>query len=240
MDRYTDTTFIWMTWGSLKGRRVEIDSSKNLSSVDTINTYVSFQHFENDARLWYYDPVVPRVQLPFWQENKVWTWYVLGTNGTISLPFQTEDIVPNSNFKTYVRLISNGSDITNGAHKVGIGINSKSISDSINFNYKQTVNLFSTFSSNLLVNGSNKLNIIDLPTGASFQQILLDWVDIEYERYTNAINDSLYFQFPNILSKKMRVIKITNITVPDSDLILYKVKPDTIKFTNFLIIRYIN
>ncbi len=235
MDRYTDTTFIWMTWGSLNGRRVEIDSSKNLSSVDTIDTYVSFQHFENDARLWYYDPVVPRVQLPFWQENKVWTWYVLGTNSTISLPFQAEDVVPNSNFKTYVRLISNGSDITNGAHKVGIGINSKSISESINFNYKQTVNLFSTFSSNLLVNGSNKLNIIDLPTGASFQQILLDWVDIEYERYTSAINDSLYFQFPNILSKKMRVIKITNITAPDSDLILYKVKPDTIKFTNFLI-----
>ena len=64
-----------------------------------INTYLNFQHFENDVRLWYYDPVVPRVQLPFWQENKVWTWSVLGTNGTVSQLFQAEDIVPNSFLK---------------------------------------------------------------------------------------------------------------------------------------------
>ena len=107
--------------------------------------------------------------------------------------------------------------------------------DSISFDYKETVNLFSTISSALLNNGNNILNIVDLPTSASFQQVLLDWVDIEYERYTKAINDSLYFQFPATLSKNIRVIKITNITLPDSDLVLYKVKPDTVKITNFII-----
>ena len=235
LNRYTDTTYIWLTWGGEYVRKIKVDSSSNLSSTDTINTYLNHQHFEKDVRLWYYDSVDPRVQLPFWQENKVWTWNVLGTNGTISQPFQAEDIVPNSTFKTYVRMISNGSDIQNGAHKVGIGINSKSILDSLSFNYKQTVNLFSTFSSGLLKDGSNTLNIMDMHTAASFQQILIDWIDIEYERYLNAINDSLYFQFPNTISKKIRVIKISNITSSNSNLLLYKVKPDTIKFTNFLI-----
>ena len=235
LNRYTDTTYIWLTWGGQDGTIIKVDSSSNLSSTDTINTYLNYKHFEKDVRLWYYDPVVPRVQLPFWQENKVWTWNVLGTNGTISLPFQAKDVVPNSTFKTYIRLISNGADIQNSAHKVGVGINSKSIIDSLSFNYKQTVNLFSEFSSDLLKDGSNILNIIDLPTTASFQQILTDWVDIEYERYLNVINDSLYFQFPNTTSKKIRVIKISNITSSSSNLLLYKVKPDTVKFTNFLI-----
>ncbi len=235
LNRYTDTTYIWMTWGNQKGRRVEVDSTSNLSVTDTLDTYLNYQHFENDERLWYYDPVIPRVQLPFWQENKVWTWKVLGTNGTLAIPFETDNISANSNFNTYVRMISNGADILNGAHEVGIGVNSKTIIDSITFDYKKTVNLFSSFPSGLLKNGSNVLNIVDLPTNASFQQILLDWVDVEYERYTSAVNDSLFFQFPGSLTKNIRVVKITNITSPDSDLILYKVKPDTIKFTKFFV-----
>ena len=160
----------------------------------------------------------------------------MGTNGTIALPFQTSNIVPNSSLKTYVRLISYASDAQTNAHNVGIGVNTKSIEDSITFNFKQTANLFSTLSSNVLKEGTNTLNIMDLPTSATFQQLLLDWVDIEYYRYTNAVNDSLYFKFPDSLSSKLRVIKITNITLPDTSLLLYKVKPDTIKMDNFSLI----
>jgi hypothetical protein len=235
MNRYTDTTFVWLSWGWQNGRRINIDSSNGLTSTDTINTYLNFQHLEQDVRLWYYDSVIPRVQFPNWQENKVWTWDVLGLNGTISIPFQTTDVVPNSTFKTYVRLISYAADIQTNAHKVGVGINSKTVLDSATFDFKQTANLFSTIPSDLLKSGSNSLKIIDLPTSATLQQILLDWIDIEYDRYTNAINDSLYFQFPTSLTKGIRTIKITNISLPDSDLTLYKVKPDIIKFTNFSI-----
>jgi len=233
MNRYTDTAFVWLSWGGGNGERIRIDSSSNTSIKDTLNYYLNFQHFENDVRLWYYDSVIPRVQFPYWQENKVWTWQILGTNGTISLPFQTTNIVPNSNLKTYVRLISNASDVTTNAHKVGVGVNSRTIQDSITFNFKQTANLFSTLPSSDLKEGTNTLNIMDLPTSATFQQILLDWVDIEYYRFINAINDSLYFKFPDTLISKLRVIKITNITLPDTSLILYKVRPDTIRFNNF-------
>ncbi|MHB1686875.1 MAG: C25 family cysteine peptidase [Ignavibacteriaceae bacterium] len=235
MDRYTDTTFLWFTWGGQNGYRVNIDSSVSSQTTDTLNSYLNLQHFENDVRLWYYDSVVPRVQLPFWQENKVWTWNVLGTNSTISLSFQASNIIPNSPLKTYVRLISNAADIQTNAHKVGAGVNTNSIMDSVTFDFKQTANLFSTFSSNILNNGANTLNITDLPTSATFQQILLDWVDVEYYRNISAVNDSLYFKFPDSLSKKLKAIKITNITSPDSNLILYKVYPDTIKFENFFL-----
>ncbi len=233
MDRYTDTTFIWLTWNGQNGHRIKIDSAVNILAIDSLTSYLNFQHFENDLRLWYYDSVVPRVQLPFWQENKVWTWNVLGTNSTISIPFQSTNIVPNSPLKTYVRLISNAADIQTGAHKVGVGVYTNSIKDSIAFDFMQTANLFSTFSSNVLNIGTNTLNITDLPTNATFQQILLDWVDVEYYRTISAINDSLYFKFPDSLTSKLRKIIITNIISSDSNLILYKVFPDTVKFENF-------
>lgn len=233
MDRYTDTTFIWLTWNGQSGHRIKIDSTVNSLLIDSLTSYLNFQHFENDLRLWYYDSVVPRVQLPHWQENKVWTWNVLGTNSTISLPFQATNIVPNSLLKTYVRLISNATDIQTSAHKVGASINTNSIKDSITFNFMQAANLFSTFPSNVINNGTNKLNITDLPTDATFQQILLDWVDIEYYRKLSAINDSLYFKFPDSLSTKFRKIIITNITASESNLALYKVFPDTVKFEKF-------
>ena len=64
----------------------------------------------------------------------------------------------------------------------------------------------------------------------------MDWIDIEYYRSLTAANDSLYFQFPDTLISKSRVVKITNVTLPDSDYILYKVKPDTVRIQNFIII----
>ena len=233
MARYTDTTFIWFTWNGQDGHRIKIDSTVNSIVADSLTSYLNFQHFENDVRLWYYDSVVPRVQLPYWQENKVWTWNVLGTNSSISLPFQATNIVPNSFLKTYVRLISNAADIQTKAHKVGTSVNSSNIKDSITFDFRQTANLYSTFPSNVLNNGSNTLYITDLPTSAAFQQILLDWIDVEYYRTISAINDSLYFKFPDSLSAKLRKIVITNITSSDSALTLYKVFPDNVKFENF-------
>ncbi len=235
MDRYTDTTFVWLTWGGNPGDRISISSLSNPSITDTLTSYLNKSHFENDVRLWYYDSIVPRVQLPFWQENKVWTWIVLHTGNVFSLPFNASDIVPNTNVKTYVRLISNGADIQQNAHKIGVGLNTTTVQDTIIFNYKQTVNFNSTFSSANLVQGSNNLRVSGLQTQGTFQQVLLDWIDIEYYRNLNSINDSLYFQFPDSLQTKVRVIKITNINLSNSQYVLYKVKPDTVKFQNFVI-----
>ena len=147
MDRYTDTTFVWITWGNDSGYRVKINNSTNLPDIDTLTSYLNLTHFENDVRLWYYDSIIPRVQLPYWQENKVWTWQVLGTGSISPLTFNASNIVPNSIVKTYVRLISNGADIQVNAHKIGVGLNTSSPQDNITFNYKQTVNFNSTFPS---------------------------------------------------------------------------------------------
>ncbi len=232
MNRYSDTTIVWLTWSGVKGERIKVVNTDTNNSNDTLTSYINLQHFEKDVRLWYYDASVPRVQLPFWQENKVWTWAFWGTGGGFSLPFTVSDAVPGSRFHTVARLISNAADVQVNAHKVGISINSNPVADTISFDYTQTVNFSSYFPTGILNNGSNTLKLTGLPTAGTFQQVLLDWIDIEYYRELDASNDSLYFAFPDSLSKKLRIIKISNIG-SDSSFILYKVKPDTVKMENY-------
>ena len=120
-------------------------------TADTIKSHLSKKHFEQDIRLWYYDAEDPRTQLPFWQEHKVFTWLTIGNSGSQRINFIAKDFVPNTPVKTTARLISNAGNITLNTHKHGSSLNSTTFQDSIIFDYRQTVNFTSTFSSNQLL-----------------------------------------------------------------------------------------
>lgn len=234
MDRYNDTTFVWLSWDGEDGIRAMNQNINPDGITDTISSHLVKLHFETDSRLWYYDAVAPRVQLPFWQENKVWTWLTIGGSGSTQINFQAKDIVPNSQLKTYVRLISYASDAQTNAHKTGVGVNSTSPQDSITYNFKQTANLFSTFSSNQLIEGNNILRIFGMKAQSGFvNQSLIDWAEVEYFRFNNAINDSIYIKIHDTLTTSLRVIKVNNINSVDTNLVVYKVKSRTKKIVNF-------
>ncbi len=233
MDRYSDTAVVWLSWGGTNGKRCVIQNSVLPASTDTLASHLVRMHFEQDKRLWYYDATSPRVQLPFWQENKVWTWLVLGSTGSQSISFNARDAVPNTPVKVLVRLISNAANISTNAHKNGVSINSTSPQDTITYNYKQTVNFSSTQSSNLLVNGINRLRIFGIPTSAAFHQSLIDWVDIEYTRMNKSVNDSILLIVPENVLHGLKVIKVENINVQAQDLVVYKIKPNIKRVENF-------
>ena len=90
LDRYSDTSIVWLSWDGNEGKRITIQNSVIPGLTDTLFTHTAFEHLEQDERLWYYDAVAPRVQLPFWQENKVWTWHFLGNGGSIDFNFTAE------------------------------------------------------------------------------------------------------------------------------------------------------
>ncbi len=145
MDRYNDTSFIWLSWNGAEGLRADSIDSFLPGVSDTLKNHLVKLHFEKDERLWYYDAVSPRVQLPFWQENKVWTWLVVNGGSTSSFSFNAADFVPNTLVKTYARIISNAANIVVNAHSYGSSLNSGSAADTIFFNFKQTVNLSNTY-----------------------------------------------------------------------------------------------
>ncbi|MCL5031026.1 MAG: C25 family cysteine peptidase, partial [Bacteroidetes bacterium] len=239
-DRYTDTTFVWLTFGGEKGARIISQIANQNSSGDTIKTYQNKLHFEKDVKLAYYDGDQPRTQLPFWLENKVWGWFEsweLG--GQKAFDLFANSVVPNSKIKTYVRAISLAapSEHPNKVHNVGISFNNSNDIDSAFFNKNQTITLAGEFNSNLISNGQNRICIHNIPTGISPNNFLLDWFDIEYPRYLSAKydnaryrDDSLYFSINEPIQRENRSIQISQIT--SGDLLLYKVKPVLKKFIN--------
>ncbi|MGE5845241.1 MAG: C25 family cysteine peptidase, partial [Ignavibacteria bacterium] len=224
MDRYNDTSFIWLSWNGAEGLRADSIDSFLPGVSDTLKNHLVKLHFEKDERIWYYDAVSPRVQLPFWQENKVWTWLIVNGGSTSSFSFNAADFVPNTQVKTYARIISNAANIVVNAHSYGSSLNSGSAADTIFFNFKQTVNLSSTYSSNLLLPGENQFRIFGFPTQASFQQALIDWVDIDFYRSNTAQNDSLLIIVPDSVISSVKVVALSNVS-SGSNVILSKIKP---------------
>ena len=235
LDRYSDTSVVWLAWEGDDGQRVSIQNTSITGLTDTLYTHKAFNHFEEDERLWYYDSVLPRVQLPFWQENKVWTWKVIGNGGDIPFYFTSTDYVPNTPVKVICRMISNATDqlfINN--HRFGMGLNTTFPQDTIVFSFKETVNFSSEYNSDELINGDNIVRIFGMQNDSlRWHQALIDWLNIEYTRYNVAANDSLLLRINDEVQTAPRIIKITNVTQPAASMLVYKIKPAFKKITSF-------
>ncbi len=231
-DRYNDTNFVWLTWGDENGLRTDSIDTSIIGLTDSVQAHIVKLHLEEDVRLWYYDAVIPRVQFPDWQENKVWTWHLLGNGGLISFNFDSPDFVPNTKIRTTARLISYAADIVSGAHSNGASLNSSTPADTIVYDFKQTVNLSSQFSSDILNQTGNDYRVFGLPTQATFHQSLLDWVDIDFYRSNRAIDDSLMITIPDSVFTSAKVLVAANI-FDAGNVFVYKVKPYLKRITAF-------
>jgi hypothetical protein len=232
MDRYNDTSFVWLTYGGTDGKRIQIQSLPNISTTDTIKSYLQKQHFEQDVRLWYHSVEEPRTQLPFWQEHKVFTWLLSTNSGSQSINFTAIDYVPDTEVKTYTRLISNQFDASTTMHRHGSSINSTIPSDTITYGIRSTANFNSVFSSNELIESNNVYRIFGLPTTGPHRS-LVDWVDIEYFRYNKAINDSIVLLIPDTVSTQIRNVTVSNILAADSLVTIYKIGKEFKKIVGF-------
>jgi hypothetical protein len=234
-DRYSDTSVVWLSWDGVEGKRVVIQNSTTPGLTDTLFSHKVFIHQEEDERLWYYDAVAPRVQLPQWQENKVWTWHFPGNGGSIDFNFTANVFVPNTAVNVLARMISNATDqlFTNN-HRFGLSLNYASPLDTIVFSYKQTVNFSGDYNSNQLVTGNNTVRIFGMQNDSlRWHQALIDWVDIEYQRFNAADNDSLLIRVDENTFTAERVVKVSNVTQQSENMIVYKIKPSFKKITSF-------
>ena len=230
MDRYSDTTIVWLTWGGGAGIRTSRRDASGVST-DTVQSSLMRIHLEKDVQLWYYDVVDPRTQLPFWQEHKIWSWQFFNPGRVINIGFTASSVVPGTLCTPTFRFIANGTDQSQSSSKVGIGFNSTSITAGDTFAYRQTVNFQNSYSSALLKEGANSIRVQAM-TGGTFQ-FLLDWVDIDYYRFTKAVGDSIFITIPDSVTEALRIIKVTGLTVPNP--LIYKVNPGQTKIINYSI-----
>lgn len=239
-DIYSDTAIVWLTWDGNFGKRTQIVSDYTPGLVDSITSHKVKIHMENDLLLWYYGYELPRIQLPFWHECKTWVWKQVTNTGTSSSTFVARDFVPNTNVYTISRLNSwaTSNSLVTNAHKFGAKMNSTGIQDSVIFNYQTIANLEAIFNSNDLIPGTNNYRVSGMPNDSGFaHRALIDWIDIEYFQFTNAVNDSLLITVPDSVLTGPRVIKVNNFIANQDSVLIFKIKINetTKKFNSFQI-----
>jgi len=234
LNRYSDTTIYWLTWDpSLPTNRVDSLYGTQQSSIDTINHYTEVVHYEQDNYLDYSISDIVERQNPEWLSNQTWIWGLQGV-GSANRSFSVSDVVPNVSAKAFYKVQSYASNGFSNAHKIGLSINNNpTVYDSISFNkYEQKI-VIADFNSSILNNGSNTLKTISFPTSATLNSIAVDWYEVEYPRYLNAINDSLKFKITDLTNSGVKNIIINNINA--SNFILYKYGNELKRIVNYLV-----
>ena len=236
LNKYTDTSYLFLTWGRKTGQRVKHISSYINDLTDTLNYYQFFNHYEqNEIFQPFYDDQTEN-QEPFWLRNKSWyfsqtKWLYSGTKRTYN--FTPEDLVPNKTCSFYFKLVSGGSNNPTNSHNITLSINGNKIDSQVVNRYQQVL-LQGSFNSNILNNGSpSSILVNNYNNGTTTNVVAEDWYEIEYPRFLNLINDSLYFTVPDNISKTTRIIKVGNAT--SNDLVVYKVNPTIKKFDSIVV-----
>lgn len=214
LDRYSDTSSYWLTFGGVNGLRANISSGIG-SSVDTLKYYYELIHYERNNWFDFSMADLVRREMPYWYENKTWHEGNLGV-GTRNLTFTVSNVYPDHPFYVFSKQQSFASSITANAHLLAISVNSLPLQDSGYVNKYQQKLLQGVYNSNSLNNGNNILRIHSFATNANPNLCIYDWYEVEYPRYLRTYNDSLLFSFPFIDSvSSVKGIKVTNV-VTDS------------------------
>ncbi|MHB8580996.1 MAG: C25 family cysteine peptidase [Ignavibacteriaceae bacterium] len=231
LNRYTDTSIYFLTWGNQNGIRSSIDSTFITSISDTLKYCTQLLHNEKNimAQNLYDDEV--ENQSPGWVRNRSWYWSWLFV-GQASYSFQVPNLYPNEPANFYFKLVSAGSSVSTNSHNVILSVNNTALDSEVVNRYQQVL-LHGTVNSNNLLSGTNQLSVRNYDNGTSPNYLATDWYDIEYPAYLTMQNDSLYFKVSDDVTRKVRVIQINNVS--DPDLIIYKVKPGFTRKLNFII-----
>lgn len=235
LDKYTDTTFYFLTWGSTDGIRAKEITVYQPSVLDSLTYYTQFIHSEKnemDALFYTFHNDLVESQFPFWDTGKGWYQQWLATWATpVNYTISLADKVPNKIAKFYAKIVSRASSGSTNVHRVKLLINGTVIDSQVTSRY-QRVLLQGSINSDNLISGNNTLSITYAEAnGASGGQMLVDWAEAEYPRVLKLINNSLYFEYRDITSTGLRKFKIENVLT--SNYLLFKVKPEFQRITTF-------
>jgi len=233
LDRYSDTTFYFLTWGTQDGKRISNQTSFASGLTDSLTYYNYSEHAESNRLFqnFYTDEV--ENQSPGWLRNK--TWYYLQTvwlysNTTRNYNFTVTDAIPNKTAKFFYKAVSGGSNITSNAHQVILKVNG-SLVDSQSIDRSEQLLLSGTLNTNQFITNPNVLSVKNYANGTNPNYLGIDWYDIEYPRLLKFSSDFLLFKVSDDISSGLKIVKISNATLTSYE--IYKVKPYYKKIDNY-------
>ncbi len=231
LNRFTDSTFYFLTWGNVFGKRVLLQNEFTVSLGDTIDYSLNLTHYEvnNWVQNLYGDEA--ENQLPNWHRNKSWYWQWLGDwNSPRRFDFFVNDVVNNKKAKIFFKTVSGGSNVSENSHQVALYFNNEKL-DSENVNRFHQVLLSGEFSTNLLSEGKNSFKVFNYKNGTVPNFLAVDWYDIEYPQNLKFTDDSLTFIVPNDISAGEKIFEIGNAN--ENEYVIYRTSPNLKKVIKY-------
>ena len=234
LNRYTDSTILWLTWGTKGGLRLS-SNAVNSATADTLKSYTAFIHME--------------VQGPYpglqnsetddyssqdyrWNPFDLWPWDFLNGGGTAKKSFTTSNIaVGADSVKLYAKIASWGANISSAAHKIAIRLNKGSDLNVVSMNLGAQAVLTGWAPADSLLQGANSVSLYSYPTAATTNSIIYDWFEIEYPRQLKPAGDTLLFDFRTLPDRHFRSVQISGIQSPS--FLLYRIKPSAERISNY-------
>ncbi|MCF8413345.1 MAG: hypothetical protein K9G44_08025 [Melioribacteraceae bacterium] len=218
LNRYSDSTFFFLTWNGANGKRMDAVKNANLSPVDTVDFYDKILHFEENPWSDFTQRDLVRRQNPDWQENETWNWLNQSVQ-TRNLNFTVENLYPDRTAKAFVKGQGRAGDVISDTYNLVLRVNNNSAAlDSARFDRYDRILLAGEFSSNELINGANKLKYTSLPTASTLNWSWIDWYELEFPVYALAENNTLHLQYPSLKNDVVGVVKISNVTTTGNSL----------------------
>jgi hypothetical protein len=190
-DFFSDTGFVWMTWGGAEGMRYRaVSPPTSIAHVITwVNTTV-----HNEKNTDYYlgtglDQVTNTFDVP--GEGWVWEYYYPGTTIDHQCILDNIDTSDEKGAVVTARLYSTTSHSSTPDHVAQFTFNGTEIGQ-VSFNGRKGAWPSFTVGAPLLKT-SNTLTIQSVPTATPVNQFYLDWFDVTYPRSLAATNDMLQF-----------------------------------------------
>ena len=228
LNRYTDSLYFFLTWGNKTGERISIQKT-NLAASDTLEYFNQTDHYEKNVMLQNLNTNEVTNQFPDWNKNKTWYWNWLFAQ-TSNYTFQIDNLYKNKLAKLFAKYVSGGSNVTANAHNLSLRLDGIRI-DSQSVDRNKQVLLKGIVNSNSLKEGANQLLVTNANNGTNPNFLALDWYEIEYPKQLIAQNDSLIFIIDEALDRKIRAVKVKNVST--SNVVLYKVKPTFKRIESF-------
>ena len=183
---FSDTNAYWLYWGGAKGKRMAVLNGATTSSGKTRSAFAGTVHFEENLVSWGLTPGAP--------DSDYWFWEKITAPSTNAHTFKLSSVRNTSGTGTVqVRFRGRTTASPHPNHHTKILLNGTAIGDATwdgdgEHTQKMKISL------SLLKEGNNTLSVVTPgDTGASVDQIYLNWFEVSYLRLFKAVNDQLAF-----------------------------------------------
>jgi len=213
-DDFTDTNIYWLAYGRGPGQRMATRTLRAGAGAAG-KFFLCTRHFEED-RLYYHGDNDAQLYTTLAIPGETWIWQMLPGNSVFKTDLMLQNVATSAPLCT-LRGRVRGVTVTpaDPDHHSQFWLNGSLIGE-IFYDNNEEVIFRAVFPSSLLREGKNSFELHERQdTGAQYDQVYLDWLEISYWRNYVASDHFLSFREPEGVSQGLARYQITNLRNPE-------------------------